>query len=159
MDLAVRRAQPADFEPPAVWWHEQWTMAHAQYVPAELTALRTMADFHRRLTEHGDAVRVVGPVAAPIGLCVVKGHELDQKYVARQALGSGIADLLLSDGEMRIAAGGHKRAVLVCVKENMRAQQFYRRNGWELARADVAMLDTSAGPFAMETLVFEKSFS
>jgi len=152
----VRAAEPADFEPLADLWFEQWNAAHAALVPSALTALRTLADFRRRLLEYEDRLHVVGPVGAPLGFYVLKGHELDQIYVAPSVQGTGVAQMLLSNAEARIAAVGHDTAMLVCTKGNERAQRFYRRNGWKLARTDVAMLDTSDGPFAMEADIFEK---
>lgn len=155
----IRPVAPEDIIPLASLWHRQWVSAHADYVPDALTRLRTEEDFQRRLREFGQRTRTTGRIGAPLGFCVVDGAELDQIYVDRTAYGTGIANLLLADGERRIAKAGHSQARLACVKENLRAQRFYTRNGWEKSHIAIAQLATSNGDFPLEVMYFVKNLA
>ncbi|WP_424941987.1 GNAT family N-acetyltransferase [Aliiroseovarius crassostreae] len=155
----IRAVVTEDILPLAHLWHHQWMRAHADYVPKELTLLRTETDFQRRLRAFGQAARTIGPIGAPVGFCAIDGAELDQIYVDQTASGTGIADLLLADGERRIAASGHTHARLACVKENLRAQRFYSRNGWEESHTAIANLATSTGDFPLDVVYFVKNLT
>ena len=143
----------------ARFWHDSWHMAHAGRVPDALTRLRTPSEFAARLPGFGETLRVAGPVGAPLGLCVVKGDLLAQIYFSREALGTGLAQALLTDAEARIRALGHRQARLHCVIGNHRAMRFYTREGWQDAGRDMAHLETSAGIFEIETCLFIKDLS
>ncbi|UWQ10204.1 GNAT family N-acetyltransferase [Aliiroseovarius crassostreae] len=155
----IRHVMAEDTLPLAHLWRAQWIRAHSRYVPKALTLLRTDEEFQRRLTAFGQNARTAGPIGAPLGFCAILGAEIDQIYVDETAQGTGLADLLLTDGERRIAAAGHKRARLACVKENLRAQRFYMRNGWARSEVAIAQLDTSDGPFPLEVMYFEKDLT
>jgi len=145
-------------EAPAVarFWHDAWHLAHAGLVPDALTRLRTPGDFTARLPGFGDGLRVAGPTGAPRGLCAIREELLAQIYVCREAMGTGLAQQLLNDGETRIHALGHGRARLHCVIGNDRAIQFYRQAGWQETGRETARLDTSSGTFEIETFLFTK---
>lgn len=159
MNNSLRQPQPQDYEPLALLWRDGWREAHQAHVPAELTALRTLPDFLRRLREFGDALRVAGPIGAPSGFCAVVGNHIDQLFVAPLARASGIAARLLSDGEDRIARTGAGMAELECVIENYPARRFYLRQGWSERGIETAILKTSAGAFHMDCMIFEKPVS
>ena len=61
---------------------------------------------------------------------MVAGDEVEQVYVAPAAFGTGVADLLLAEGERQVAAGGHDVAWLAVARGNARARRFYERQGW-----------------------------
>ena len=63
-------------------WHGAWHDAHALVVPAALVEQRTLAEFAERLADLGDAVRTIGPVGAPLGLCATRDDQLYQIYVS-----------------------------------------------------------------------------
>ncbi len=157
MSADPRCAQADDLPPLAALWQDGWREAHLAHVPAELTALRTLPDFLRRLKEFGAALRVAGPVGAPMGFCAIAGNHIDQLFVAPAARATGLAARLLSDGETRIARSGAQMAELECVIGNHRARRFYLRQGWRERGIETAILKTSAGPFAMDCMIFEKS--
>ncbi|HXV64473.1 MAG TPA: GNAT family N-acetyltransferase [Vicinamibacteria bacterium] len=75
-------------------------------------------------------MRVVGPVGAPVGFCVVKGDELYQLYVSAQSRGAGVAAALIADAEARLVEDGVERAWLACAIGNERAARFYEKSGW-----------------------------
>ncbi len=154
---APRPALPAEYPVLAQLWRDSWMDAHAAYVPEALTRLRTVEDFSRRLKEFGDAVRVAGPEGQPLGLCIVRDDELHQLFLARAARGTGLAEVLLRDGEARLAAAGITRAWLDAVAENTRACRFYTRMGWQDEGIRTMPLDTSEGPFKIPLRVFTKT--
>lgn len=139
----------------AVLWHDIWHETHGQLLP-EAAPVRTVEEMAARLSGYGEALRVLGPVGAPIGLCVVQADELHQIYVGRQARGTQAAGLLLADGEARIAASGHKRAWLGAAVGNDRAIRFYERNGWVRRGVQTVMLASSGAPVSAEVLVMDK---
>ena len=155
----VRQAEAAEMPALARLWRDAWREAHEAYVPAELTAIRTLESFEERLRRFGDALRVAGPSDAPLGLCVVKSDELNQLFTAPAARGQGVAQALIADGEVRIAAAGHKMAWLDVVKENDRAIRFYEKCGWRKRGIEVTPLETLDQPFSLEVLIMEKPVS
>lgn len=152
----IRIANESEIDWLAALWHDGWQDAHAQILPAELARHRTLESFRHRLKAALPDVRVMGPIGAPLGLCLIKGDELNQLYVTDQARGTGVAVSLLADGESRIRAIGMKTAWLACAIGNERAAKFYRKNGWRLARNEVIHLETPAGAFPLEIWRYEK---
>src|SRR4029434_7937844 len=110
--MDVRAAQPKEVDQLARLWYDAWQDAHASIVPAELTRLRTLESFKQRLEAAFSDLRVVGPVGAPVGLCVVKDDELYQLFVSAQSRGAGVAAALIADAEARLSARGGERALL-----------------------------------------------
>jgi GNAT superfamily N-acetyltransferase len=137
-------------------WHDSWHLAHDDIVPTTLVQARTVARFARRLREMLPKARVVGPVGGPIGFCVIDTPKLDQLYVARAAHGKGVAQSLMQDAEVRLAATGATRAYLLCAAENARAAAFYRRCGWALAGVAEETMDDVPGDVRLRVLRFEK---
>jgi GNAT superfamily N-acetyltransferase len=80
-------------------------------------------------------VAVVDGVVA--GFLMVVGNEVEQVYVAARHRGAGVADVLMTEAERRIARAGHARAWLAVVAGSTRARRFYERHGW-----------SDAGPFS-----------
>ncbi|TMV72098.1 GNAT family N-acetyltransferase [Thioclava sp. BHET1] len=155
-ELTPRAAEPADFAPLAELWALRWRDAHESFSPPELTALRTPADFLRRLRAFGDGLRVIGPVGAPLGFVVVLDHHVDQLFIARGLQGQGAADLLMADALARIAAAGHAEAQLECAPGNARAAAYYRKSGWALRGTETVSVDTSTGPFPIDLMIFTR---
>src|SRR5690349_137523 len=129
----VRHAEDADLDRLAIVWHDGWHDAHGQLVPAALARERTLASFRARLPAMLRDTRVVGPVGAGVGLCVVQGDELFQLFVAAEARGSGVAARLIADAEQRLARNGANPAWLSCAIGNERAARFYEKQGWHRA--------------------------
>ncbi|MDJ0637524.1 MAG: GNAT family N-acetyltransferase [Paracoccaceae bacterium] len=154
-----RQVTPQDIKPLAELWWAGWHEAHAEYVPAELKAQRTLVSFRNRLESLGDLIRTVGPVGAPLGFCAIKNDELNQLFVAPIARGTGLAGALLADGEQRLASAGVKRAHLLCLPENEGAARFYARHGWEDMGVRTDAVDTENGPFPIDAICFEKSLN
>ena len=156
MNHPARDLDPSEVAQAARIWHAGWHRAHAEHVPAELTALRTLDSFHQRIVEFGDAVRTAGPFGAPLGICVTVADQLYQIFVSEAAMGTGLAVTLLTDGETRIAAAGHDESFLHCLPENTRARRFYVRSGWRDCGNVVAQLETSDGSFPLEVTKYCK---
>lgn len=156
-EIDIRMADKSEIDWLAVLWHDGWQDAHARILPAELVRHRTLESFRHRLKAALPNLRVIGPIGAPLGLCLIEGDELNQLYVIDKARGTGVARQLLADGESRIRANGTTTAWLACAIGNERAARFYEKNGWRLARNEVIHLKTPAGAFPLEIWRYEKS--
>jgi len=154
--MDVRAAQPKEVDQLARLWYDAWQDAHASIVPAELTRLRTLESFKQRLGAAFSDLRVVGPVGAPVGLCVVKDDELYQLFVSAQSRGAGVAAALIADAEARLSARGVETAWLACAIGNNRAARFYEKCGWRRAGVVVSQLETPDGLFPLEVWRYEK---
>lgn len=133
----LRSAAPEDYAPLADLWAERWADAHGAYSPPELIALRTRADFLRRLRAFGPGLRVLGPPGAPEGFCAIRADHLDQLYVSRALAGTGAARRLMAHALARI----------------------YARSGWRRRGTDLSPVETAAGPFLLRVIVFEKALA
>lgn len=140
-------------------WHHGWHDGHADFVPKELTQLRTVQNFTERLKIERPNTRIALVDGAIAGFCILKGDELYQMYVAPLGRGRGIAAALMADAEARLAQAGHSLAWLDCAIGNDRAARFYEKSGWRNAGVRTAQLDTSEGKFQLETWRFEKALS
>ena len=157
--MDVRGAQAIDIDRLARVWYDGWRDAHVRLVPAELTRLRTLDSFRRRLQDALPDVRVVGPPGAPVGFTIIKGDELYQLYVSAPSRGSGVAAALVADAEARLAARGVKTAWLACAIGNHRAARFYEKQGWRRVGTMINELDASAGHLSLEVWRYEKLLS
>ncbi|KJC43882.1 GNAT family N-acetyltransferase [Bradyrhizobium sp. LTSP857] len=154
--MQVRPADAGELDHLARLWHDVWHESHAVFAPPELIRLRTLASFRDRLEAALPDVYVAGPVDAPLGLCVLRGEELYQLFVALEAHGSGVAAALIADAEARLAARGVETAWLACAIGNTRAARFYEKSGWHLAGTFVMLSETSNGPFPVDQWRYEK---
>jgi GNAT superfamily N-acetyltransferase len=152
----IRDALESEIPALAVLWRDAWMDGHAAHVPADLTALRTLASFESRLREAFPDIRVFDDGGVPRGFHVLKGEELYQLFVAAAARGTGVAVALIDDAEARLAARGVKTCFLTCAIGNERAARFYRKRGWRLARTVRDSLPTIAGPYELDVWRFEK---
>lgn len=155
-DLTPRMMAAAELDAVASLWLAAWRDGHSGIVPEALERVRTFESFRDRLAAMGDALRVAGPVGAPLGFCAIKGEELYQLFVSREARGTGLASVLLADGEARLAASGVSVAFLDCTPGNDRAAAFYRKQGWRFREETMWEVETSDGPFEMAAWIFEK---
>ncbi len=155
--MESRPAEAQDIDALAAIWHEGWHDAHADVLPAELVAQRTLESFGPRIAEALADVSVIGPPGAPVGFCILKGSELYQLYVARPARGSGVAAALIADAEARLAARGVGTAWLSCAIGNARAARFYEKRGWQRTGTMVYPSETAHGTFPVEVWRYEKA--
>ncbi|PRY93360.1 acetyltransferase (GNAT) family protein [Hasllibacter halocynthiae] len=134
MTREVRR--PGLGEPARIarMWHDAWHDSHGGIVPLSLVRARTREEFTARTYRSLGPMRVIGPEGAPDGLCIVRGNELDQLYLAKEARGTGAADALMRDAERRLPPG---IAFLLVAERNARAVRFYERHGWTRVRAEI----------------------
>jgi GNAT superfamily N-acetyltransferase len=157
--MLVRPADPAELAQLAQLWHDAWRDAHAALVPPQLTRLRTVDNFSQRLAAAIADVRVVGPVGAPRGLCMIKDDELYQLFVRADSRGTGVAAALLADGERRLLASGVAIAWLACAIGNDRAAAFYEKHGWQRTGTVVNQAETSEGVFPLPVWRYEKQLA
>lgn len=154
--MSTRPVAVAEIDHLAQLWHDGWQDAHARVAPEGLTRARTLATFKERLAAALPESYVIGPFGAPTGFFMLKGDELYQFYVARDARGSGIAAALMADAEAELARRGIATAWLACAVGNDRAARFYEKSGWCNARTDVNRLETQDGVFEIAIWRYEK---
>ena len=157
--MDVRSARETEVDHLAQVWHDAWHDAHARLVPAELTRVRTFANFRRRLAAVLPSVRVIGPLGAPVGFHIVQRDELYQLFVSAAARGTGVARALIDDAEARLVEKGVRTAWLACAIGNERAARFYEKCGWRRVGTVVNHLRTEEGPFDLEVWRYEKTLA
>ena len=154
--MEVRSAETGEVDALATLWYDGWQDAHAPIMPAQLAQYATRERFRERLLAALSGVRVAGQVGRPAGFCITRNDELYQLYVSAAARGSGVAALLLADGERRLAIRGVKTAWLACAMGNERAARFYEKHGWRRIGNMINKLDTPDGVFPLEVWRYEK---
>jgi len=70
-----------------------------------------------------------------IGVVRTSGEWLDDLWVLHESRGHGVGQRLLAQAEAEIIARGCGTLYLRVVQSNAAAIEFYRRNGWRIARA------------------------
>src|SRR2546423_8015810 len=116
--MIARTIEQAEFDHLARLWHEGWHDAHGSLVPPAWARARPLELFRERVTAARDEMRVIGPPGAPLGLFMLRGAELWQFYVAREARGTGVAAALLTQAEAALACNGVTTAWLDCAAGN-----------------------------------------
>ena len=155
--MTVRSATPQDLDGLAQLWHDVWHETHAHLAPPSLARLRTLENFRERLAAGLSGVRLSGPPGAPTGFCWVKGDELYQLWVGREARGTGVAAVLVADAEQRLAEHGVDSAWLACAIGNDRAARFYEKCGWKNVGVFEYAAETFEGPVTMQVWRFERA--
>ena len=153
--MHVRPADPSEVDLLAGIWYDGWQDAHSQILPPVLARRRTLDSFRERLRGALPSLRVVGPPAAPVGFCLIRGDELCQLYVSATSRGSGAAAALITDAESRMREAGIETAWLACAVGNERAARFYEKRGWHRAGTTMHEPDDSGG-IVFEVWRYEK---
>ena len=155
----VRTPLPEEIDHLAQLWYDGWQDAHAHILPAELKRRRTLESFRQRLEAALPQTRVIGPVTATVGFCIVKRDELYQLYVSVESRGSGVAGTLATDAEWRMLEAGFTTAWLACAIGNDRAARFYEKCGWHRVGTMTSNLSTPDGVFPLDVWRYEKRLS
>lgn len=137
-----RFALISDVSDIAALYHSVWHETHAQFMPDEERALRTLAFFEKRMRTLLPATLVEEQDGRIVAFSSWKGSLLGQIYVASSHRGTGVALRLLAATEHAMASEGVHEAQLHCVVGNGRARRFYERTGW---RHDGEILEEMAG--------------
>ncbi len=130
MTVDLRPARDHDAPAVAQVWWEGWGDAHLGHVPEEVVVARTRESFDSRAASRVADISVVEVDGVVRGFVMVGEDEVEQVFLDRGARGSGLATLLLDEGERRVRSHGHRRARLFVVPGNPRARAFYARRGW-----------------------------
>ncbi|AUH44677.1 GNAT family N-acetyltransferase [Streptomyces sp. CMB-StM0423] len=126
----LRPARPGDAAAVARLWESAWRDAHLGHVSDALVAMRTPESFAARAAARVPETAVAEVGGEIAGFVTAGGDEVEQLFVAAEHRGTGVAALLLAEGERRVAAAGHERVWLAVVTGNARARRFYARQGW-----------------------------
>jgi len=129
-EVTLRPATADDVESIAPIWHRGWQDGHLGSVPDELTAARTEHSFWSRAEQRLSDTTVAEVAGEVAGFVMVVQDEVEQVYVGEDHRGSGVAGLLLADGERQVHEQGHDTAWLAVVARNERARCFYTKRGW-----------------------------
>jgi GNAT superfamily N-acetyltransferase len=144
--LRLRAAVPGD-EPAVAELHvASWRDAYRELMPAAYLAALDPADRARRYTFDAPGRNAPATVLAVDDDDAIWGFatfgpsrdgdseslgELYALYVDPPRLGTGTGRLLIADARARLAARGHREAILWTLIGNTPAQRFYERDGWE----------------------------
>lgn len=158
-NIGVRNAGASEIEHLAKIWYDGWQDAHAEILPQELKADRTLESFRERLPALLDDTRVIGPPGKPYGFCILKGDELYQLYFSADARGTGAAKMLMDDAERRLAESGIETAWLACAIGNDRAARFYEKCGWHRTGVVNNPVQLASGPFDLDVWRYQKSLN
>ena len=157
--IVVRDADASEIDALAHVWYDAYRDAHEALLPHALFRARTLTRFRQRIADALGDFRVVGPVGAPLGLCVLQHDELYQLFVAAEGRGTGVAAALIDDGEARLAARGVRTAWLACAIGNDRAARFYEKRGWRRVGVVPSHLTTPTGDFSVDVWRYEKTLT
>jgi len=128
--VTLRQATENDAPGIAEIWHTGWRDGHLGFVPQDLVAARSEDSFRSRAAQRVSDTTVAVVDGEVAGFVMVVGDEVEQVYVAAPHRGTGVADVLMTDAERRVARNGHATAWLAVVAGNARARRFYERRGW-----------------------------
>lgn len=153
--VLIRGATEADIDALARMWFDGWQDAHAAVLPDALRRIRTLESFRERLAEALAGVRVAEAGEDVAGFAIVKGDELYQFYVAREARGTEVASILMQDALAGLRGSGVVTGWLACAIGNDRAARFYEKTGWRQVGVVISHLPTPAGVFDLKVWRYE----
>lgn len=155
--LPLRPVTEKDIKPLAALWLNGWRLGHADYAPEELIRLRTIDSFEDRIRERLANCLVSGPIGAPNGFLRIIDDDIDQFYVDPNAVGQGLGRRLMAAAEQYLLEQGITAAHLYCAEQNDRAAGFYEAMGWINTGVQNVAFETSAGPYEVPVIRFEKT--
>lgn len=160
MAIILRPATEDDTDEVAAVWHDAWHDGHGELVSPAWRRHRSRENFRLRapalIPRMIVAVEENGGNSVICGFVTTDGSELEDLFVAASHRGTGTAARLIREGEKVLAAAGVKTAFLECSQGNDRAQRFYEKMGWRVARASVQEIETAEGRQSLDIWVMEK---
>lgn len=142
-----RDAIQSDAQELAAFARESWvaTFGHLPYPPEDLRAYLTekygAAIQRAEIVDPKVRYRLALRGGAIVGYCMMgvlempvddaDGVELHRLYVDESVKGAGVADALMEDCIVWARSRGAKALYLSVWEENLRAQRFYKRHGFE----------------------------
>lgn len=156
-NLVMRNAVETDIPILAGIWNDGWQDGHAGLVPEKLARNRTLASFVRRLGKSLPQVRTAELDGNIVGFHLILDDELNQFFLAAEARGGGVADIMMADVEDRFRAMGYTSVWLACAIGNDRAARFYEKQGWVRARVVTSRLTTQEGDVDLDVWRYERA--
>jgi GNAT superfamily N-acetyltransferase len=156
--VVLRAANNADIEAIAQVWYEAWSDGHTGNVPTELHAYRKLEHFQARVPQRIANTTVAIIETRIAGFATTHNDELEQIFVTKQARGTGAATELLAHAEHEIGKT-YAMAWLAVVAGNHRAQNFYKREGWQDRGPIQYAAETKDGPLTIPTHRYEKTLA
>jgi GNAT superfamily N-acetyltransferase len=126
----TRFALLSDVSDVAVLYHSIWHETHAEFMPDEECARRTLAFFEERMRALLPTTLVEEQEGTIMAFSSWNGPLLGQMFVTPAYRGTGLASYLMATTEYTMASKGVRKAELHCVVGNVRARRFYERAGW-----------------------------
>lgn len=126
----IRPATDDDVEHIARIWFEAWSDGHRDNVPDALLQYRTRDHFTPRAAQRVPRSWIGEVEGKPVGFVTVEDDEIEQIFVDVEARGTGLATMLLDQGQKAVRAAGYSAAWLAVVAGNARARAFYEKRGW-----------------------------
>ena len=166
MAVILRSATVADTDAVAAVWHDAWHDGHGELVSPGWRRHRSPENFRLRapaLIPH--MIVAVDEGADDSGQDIICGfvttedNAVEDLFVAATHRGTGTAARLLREAENRLSAAGMKTACLQCTQGNDRAQRFYEKMGWRIARPDIQKIDTAEGRHSLDIWVMTKELT
>lgn len=158
-DPVLRPAGSRDVEAVARLWHEAWTIGHAELAPPPFARHRTLDVFRQRVPPRLASMLVAEAEGVLGGMVAWQGDEIDQPHVARDWMGTGLAQRLLAAREETLRGNGVARAHLYCLRGNERARRFYEQAGWSNEGDVDCPAETPDGPFPLPSHLFVKELA
>jgi ribosomal protein S18 acetylase RimI-like enzyme len=151
----LRAATTDDADAIAALWHDAWRDGHVGHVPDALLPHRRPEHFRERVPPRIAGTTVAVVASRIVGFVTVHDDELEQRFVAAQARGSGASGALLRHAERAIAAR-YPAAWLAVAVGNARARRFYERHGWRDAGAIEYAAEIRGGTIPVACRRYEK---
>ncbi|NQE62617.1 GNAT family N-acetyltransferase [Caulobacter sp. RHG1] len=130
----IRAARTADLPAVAALYHRVWRETHAAAMPPAEREARDLAYFEAKLSVLPTNILLLEDGDKLAGFAAWSGPILGQLFFDATWRGQGLARPLLMAAEREMARQGVVQAELHCLEGNIRARDFYERNGWRLDR-------------------------
>ena len=130
---AIRPARRDERGEIASLYHDIWHETHAPIESFAVAAHRPLVFFEKAMAKMKSPPLIArGGDGTLLGFACYEGFLVRALFLAPGARGTGLGAHLLAAVEAAIAAKGHDKAALMCIKGNDAARRFYEREGYRV---------------------------